>query len=178
MKHIKLVAAVATYVAAIVLANWLTATFGLVAVGFGLLVTAGTFAAGFALLARDFVHRFSGARTSVACVLVGAAISWALASPALAVASVTAFLASEFVDLGVFSRLRGRGFTTGALGSNLVSIPVDTVIFLSIAGFPLTFGAVVGQMIGKWVWATCFPVAVYLLGTRAVLRQPKYVASS
>ena len=41
--------ALATYIASIVAANWMTTTFGLVPIGFGLLVTAGTFAAGFAL---------------------------------------------------------------------------------------------------------------------------------
>ncbi len=43
----------AVYMAAIIAANWMTATYGLVPVGFGLKVTAGTFAAGAVLLVRD-----------------------------------------------------------------------------------------------------------------------------
>jgi uncharacterized PurR-regulated membrane protein YhhQ (DUF165 family) len=159
--------AVAVYVAAVVLANVVTERLGLVSVGFGLLVTAGTYAAGFALLARDFVHRFGGRRWALGAIALGGAISWALSSPALAVASTVAFVSAELVDMGVYEPIRrAKGFIQGALVSNIVSAPIDTVVFLSLAGFPLTVETVVGQFVGKVLWATALPLALYWLWRR------------
>lgn len=141
--------ALTAYIASIVAANWLTATFGLVPVGFGLLVTAGTFAAGIALVARDGVQQTSGKRWVIGAILVGAALSYFTSSPALAIASGLAFLVSELVDLGVFTPLRDRSLATAVLLSSVVSAPVDTVLFLRIAGFPLTWQAVLGQFLVK-----------------------------
>lgn len=167
----KLAISFAAHVLAITAANWMTVNLGLVSVGFGLLVTAGTFAAGFALLARDFVQRYGGIPWALAGVVTGGAISWFMASPALAVASTIAFLGAELVDLGVFTPLRKRGFFTAALASNVVSAPLDTVLFLAIAGFPLTWQAVTGQFIGKVVFATLLPLVVYA-AARSVTSKP------
>lgn len=159
--------AVVAYVAAVVLANVVTERLGLVSVGFGLLVTAGTYAAGFALLARDFVHRFGGRGWALAAIAIGGGLSWALSSPALAVASTVAFVSAEMVDLGVYEPIRRvKGFVQGALVSNIVSAPVDTFVFLSLAGFPLTVETVVGQFVGKVLWATALPLSLYWLGRR------------
>ncbi|WP_210651515.1 VUT family protein [Nocardioides sp. SYSU D00065] len=161
---------VAGYVTAVVLANIVTEQFGLVSVGFGLLVTAGTYAAGFALLARDFVHRFGGRGWAIAAITLGGAISWAFSSPALAVASTVAFVSAELVDLIVYEPIRRtKGFISGALVSNVVSAPIDTFVFLSLAGFPLTLETVGGQFVGKVLWATALPLAIYWLGRRWVL---------
>lgn len=159
-----LAVAVAAYVAAVILANVVTERLGLVSVGFGLLVTAGTYAAGFALLARDFVHRFGGRRWALAAIVLGGVLSWALSSPALAAASTVAFVSAELIDLGVYEPIRRtRGFVQGALVSNIVSAPIDTVVFLSLAGFPLTLETVGGQFVGKVLWATALPLSVYWL---------------
>lgn len=168
----RLALAFAAHVAAIVAANVLTSRYGLVLVGFGLLVTAGTYAAGLALLARDFVQRFGGVRWSITATLLASAVSWFMATPGLAVASALAFLVAELVDLGVFTPLRRRGFVTAALASNVVSAPIDTVAFLWIAGFPLGTEAVAGQFVGKVIWATVVPLAIYSGVRRALLRQP------
>lgn len=157
--------AVAAYVAAVVLANVVTERLGLVSVGFGLLVTAGTYAAGFALLARDFVHRFGGRPWALAAIALGGVLSWALSSPALAGASTVAFVSAELIDLGVYEPIRrAKGFMQGALVSNIASAPVDTVVFLSLAGFPLTLETVGGQFVGKVLWATALPLSLYWLG--------------
>lgn len=152
---------VVAYAASIVLANYMTIHLGLVNVGLGLLVTGGTFAAGFALLARDVVQRFGGIPWALASIVLGGVLSWFLASPALAVASTLAFIGAELVDLAVFTPLRDRGFFRAALTSNVVSAPVDTVLFLYLAGFPLTWQAVTGQFIGKVFWATLIPLALF-----------------
>lgn len=162
--------ALTVYIGAILVANILSANFGLVPVGFGLLVSAGTYAAGFALLSRDFVHTYLGVRGVLVGITIGLALSWFLATPALAMASAVAFLVAEVADMLVFLWIRPRGFVRAALVSNCVSAPVDTVLFLWIAGFPLMFESIVGQMVGKILWATIVPLAVYV-GVRAVVRR-------
>lgn len=162
--------ALAVYIGAILAANILSAHYGLVSVGFGLLVSAGTYAAGFALLSRDFVHRYLGLPAVLAGILVGLFLSWFLATPALAMASATAFLIAEVADLLVFLWIRPRGFVRAALASNIVSAPVDTVLFLWIAGFPLMYESIVGQMVGKILWATMVPLLVFVM-IRAVVRR-------
>ncbi len=164
------VVALLVYVGAIVAANILSANFGLVPVGFGLLVSAGTYAAGFALLSRDFVHAYLGVRGVLVGIAVGLVLSWFLATPALAVASAVAFLVAELADMFVFLWIRPRGFVRAAFISNCVSAPVDTVLFLWIAGFPLTFESIVGQMVGKILWATIVPLALYV-AVRMVARR-------
>jgi uncharacterized PurR-regulated membrane protein YhhQ (DUF165 family) len=163
------------YIAAIVSANVLTDRLGLVPVGFGFLVTAGTFAAGFALLARDYVHEYGGIRLVLVGIAVGAALSAVLASPALALASALAFLAAELADLLVFVRIRHLGFVVAVIVSNLVAAPIDTVVFLAVAGFPVTVHTVVGQLIGKIVWSTLVPLALWVVGRRVVSREPERV---
>lgn len=182
--RLKILAALA-FLATILMANYLTSNYGLVPVGFGLVTTAGTYAAGLAFVLRDslqdsirrtlpdrvvyvedFVeirgHRVSqGTRTELApplhwsvawrtgvVVVVGAALSFALASPAIALASGTAFLLSELLDLGVYTPLRDSGYLRAAVASNLVGSFVDTVVFLTIAGFPV-WSSVPGQMVAK-----------------------------
>lgn len=164
-------ASVAAYGAAVVLANVMTARMGLVPVGFGLMVTAGTYAAGFALLARDFVHRYGGPRWAFAAIAVAGVASWAMSTPALAVASVLAFTVAELADLAVYAPLRKRGFVRASAASNVVGAPIDTVIFLSVAGFGLAWPVVVGQLIGKLLWATALPLLAYAGVRHAVSRE-------
>ena len=134
----------------VVAANTLTASFGLVPIGMGLLVTAGTFAAGVSLVARDWVQQATASRFVVPVLIVVAAIVSAItASPALAIASGIAFLVSEVVDWSVFSPMRERSLPLAVVVSSVVSAPVDTIGFLWLAGFPVTFSAVAGQFIVK-----------------------------
>lgn len=145
--------AVIGYAATIVAANWMTATFGLVPIGFGLAVTAGTFAAGLALVARDAVQLTAGRLVAVAAIVVGALVSAWTSTPAIAVASGVAFLASELVDMAIFSPLRRRSVAGAVVVSSIVSAPVDTVLFLHIAGFGVTWQAVLGQFLVKTAMA-------------------------
>lgn len=139
----------AAYIAVIVAANWLSATFGLIPIGFGLMVTAGTFAAGAALIVRDGLQLVSGRVWLLACIAAGALLSAVTSTPALALASGIAFLASEVVDWGVFTPLRDRSLPLAVVVSSVVSAPIDTVLFLHIAGFGVTWQAVAGQFIVK-----------------------------
>lgn len=143
------VLALAAYIGSIVVANWATDMFGLVPIGFGLMVTAGTFAAGAALLTRDWVQQTSGKVAALIAILAGAALSWWLSNPALAVASGLAFLVSELVDMGVFTPIRKRTLPGAVVASSVVSAPVDTILFLHLAGFGVTWQAVLGQFLVK-----------------------------
>jgi uncharacterized PurR-regulated membrane protein YhhQ (DUF165 family) len=163
--------ALAAYVACIVGANIATNSFGFVPVGFGLAATAGTYAAGLALLARDVVQDVAGRRAVVAAVAVGAALSAWLSTPALALASGAAFLVSELADMAIYTPLRKRGWVRAVLASNLVGSAVDSIVFLGLAGFPI-WSSLPGQMVGKVIWASLIPVAAVVVVRRVVLRQP------
>ena len=157
------------FVAVVLAANAATATFGVVS-WLGVAATAGTWLAGFALVARDAVHDRLGARWVVGCIIVGAALSAAF-SPALAVASAVAFLLSEFADFAVYAPLRRRGRTRAALASNAVGAVVDSALFLALAGFPLSL--LWGQVGIKVATTTAF-VLIWRAG--AVPRQPVHAA--
>lgn len=182
----KLIVSMAAFVGSIILANVLTARYGQVDAGFGLLVTAGTFAAGFALVARDFVHKNGGLRYALAAIAIGTALSYAatrmmdtppIVTPArLAFASALAFCAAELVDLLVYRKTSKRiGFETAIALSGIAAVPVDTILFLKISGFGLTWNALAGQLVGKLVWATAIPIVVFVIveqSRRAVSVQP------
>lgn len=146
------VLAAVTYVAVIVAANWLTDTFGLVTF-LGITVTAGTYAAAAALIARDWVQVTAGRAAVVALIVVGAALSYLTSTPALALASGLAFLVSELVDTAVFTPLRKRSLALAVIVSSLAAAPVDTVLFLNIAGFPVTRETVAAQVVVKTAMA-------------------------
>jgi len=154
----------AGFVGVIVAANAATSALGIVTVA-GVTVTAGTWLAGLAFVARDGLHGAGGSRWVLAAIVAGAAVSAAL-SPALALASGVAFLLSELADWSVYAPLRRRGRTLAALASNVVGSFVDTATFLLIAGFPLALAP--AQVAIKITVS-----AAAVLGVRlAVLRQP------
>ena len=139
---------IAAYIGSIIAANWMTTTFGLVPIGFGLAVTAGTFAAGAALVLRDAVQTVAGKAVVLVAIAAGIAVSYLVADPFIAVASAVAFAGSELVDFAIFTPLRRR-LVAAVVVSSVVSAPIDTILFLHIAGFGVTWQAVLGQFIVK-----------------------------
>lgn len=168
------------YVGSVVLANYLTAHFGLVDIGFGLLTTAGTIAIGGAIMTRDLLQDALGRYAVLGAILAGALISWWLSSPQLAFASGATFLLAEGLEFLVYTPLRRRvGFATGKWGgivgiANVTGAIVDTLLFLNLAGFPITKDVVLGQLVGK-AYITLAVVGVLLLTRRAV---PRLVSQS
>lgn len=156
----KLAISLVGFIAVIIAANFLTARFGLVGIGFGLMVTAGTFAAGAALLLRDAVQNFGNKWWVLGAILIGALLSGITASPQIALASGIAFLVSELVDWAVFTPLRSKSLAAAVLVSSVVSAPVDTVVFLWLAGFELSWQAVLGQFIVKTAMAGLAAVVI------------------
>lgn len=150
----------AAYIGSIVAANWMTTVIGLVPIGLGLSVTAGTFAAGAALVLRDAVQMTAGKITVLAAIAVGSGVSYLVADPMVAVASAAAFAASELADFAVFTPLRNRSLSLAVVVSSVVSAPIDTVLFLSLAGFGVTWQAVLGQFLVKTAMALL--AALYL----------------
>lgn len=149
------------FVAAIVLANWLTTRYGFIPVGFGLHATAGTVAAGATFTLRDDIDDRAGRAWVFALIAVGGLVSWAVADPFLARASVAAFMLAEVADWLVYQPLRRRHWDLAVWGSGLVGAVVDSLIFLWIAfgAVAVTSSAVAGQVVGK-MWAVG---AVWLL---------------
>lgn len=162
----------AAYVAVIVAANVATANLGVVPILIGgLVVTAGTFFAGVALVVRDGLQGYVTRAWMVGAIALGAVVSAVTSHPAIAAASGLAFLVSELVDWGVFTPLRERGrIATGVVVSSLVASPVDTVLFLYLAGFGVTWQAVVGQVLVKTALAL-----VAVAAMRAARAVPQWV---
>jgi len=160
---------VAAFIACVVLANWLTATFGLIPVGFGLVATAGTYAAGLTFVFRDLIHEAGGRWLAVGAIAAGAALSWVVASPALAVASGVTFLVAELADLAVYVPLRRRGLLTAVLVSNVVGFTLDTFLFLYLAGFPITPAVVAGQLLAKATMTALGLCVLWALGRRTAV---------
>lgn len=158
------IATIAGFIACILAANYVTTEFGLVPIGFGLVTTAGTYFAGASFILRDAIQDQLGKRTAIAAIVAGAALSYAISDPFIALASGVAFLFSELADLAVYTPLRKRGYLRAAVASNAVGAFVDTFLFLSIAGFPLAVWQ--GQVIGKLVVTGVFVLAVAAYRTR------------
>lgn len=153
------VATAAMYVGVIVAANWAVAHLQPIPVGFGQSAPAGVLLAGVAFTCRDLLQEVAGMAATIAAILLGAGLSVALSSPALAVASGAAFLLSELADMAVYTPLRNSGRTTAALGlSNTVGAAIDSALFLWLAFGSLTFFA--GQMLGKTYMTLPFILAV------------------
>lgn len=162
----KLLAAlsIVAFLGCILAANYVTTRYGMVPVGFGIMATAGTYLAGVTFVLRDSIQDAYGKAVTVALIVVGAAASFLVADPFIALASGVAFLVSEVADLLVYTPLRRRGYVRAAVASNVVGAVVDTVLFLWIAGFPIA-DAITGQIVGKL--AVTLAVVLAVVGYRA-----------
>lgn len=153
--------AVAAYAATIPAANYMIGNVGtfcvpdgpcLIPVGFGIMAPSGVLMVGLALLLRDAVHETLGKYWALAAIGFGGLLSFVLADPFIAVASIVAFLVSELSDFAVYSKIRERSRELGVLASGVVGSIIDSVLFLYLA-----FGSLAhidGQIAGK-IGVTC-----------------------
>jgi uncharacterized PurR-regulated membrane protein YhhQ (DUF165 family) len=162
----------ATYIGLVVTANVMTSHLGLLPAGFGLMVTAGTFAAGLTIAVRNPLQEVAGRRWVFAAILVGAVLSYLLGAGRIAIASGVTFLVAETLDMTVYTWLRKHGWKRAVVAGITVGAVVDTVLFLALAGFGLSWPVVAGQLLVKAVYAGVlgFPMVKAVL--RAVPRQP------
>ena len=105
---------------------------------------------GFIFVARDFAQREIGHRVIIAMLAAGA-LSYIMADPFVAAASVAAFLFSEFADWAVYS-FTGRSFADRVLLSSAVGTPLDSVVFLGIIG-QLSMAGVLAMTASKMLGA-------------------------
>lgn len=159
-------AAFTVYVAAIILSNYLIVHVGILAgpgvhltpVGFGLLAPSGVWAAAVSFPARDVTQRLGGRWLGVAAILVGAAVSWKISDPHIAVASGITYLCSEAADMAVYTPLQKRWFVPAVFASGCVAIVVDSILFLHLAGL-YSLPSLEGLVLGKfWVILAAVPV--------------------
>lgn len=152
------------------LANWMIGNVGTVCVPDGpclipvapeVMAPSGVLMIGLALVLRDLVQRRLGLRWVMAAIIAGAALSGAVAPPALVVASATAFLLSEMADLMVYTPLQERRLVLAVLLSSVVGLVVDSVVFLYLAFGSLDF--LMGQVLGKgWMVLAALPFIALL----------------
>ncbi|MEM7053768.1 MAG: queuosine precursor transporter [Pseudomonadota bacterium] len=85
----------------------------------------------------DLTNRLRGPRDARKVVWVGFAlavlVSMFLASPRIALASGTAFIVSQMLDISVFDSLRRQGWWQPPLFSSAVGSAVDTALFFALA---------------------------------------------
>ncbi|HXV30428.1 MAG TPA: VUT family protein, partial [Sinorhizobium sp.] len=107
----------------------------------GDLWTWGAFSYPFAFLVTDLTNRQFGpqiARRVVAAgFVVGVALSIYFATPRIAIASGTAFLFGQLLDISVFNRLRQQTWWRAPLAGSLLGSGLDTAMFFSFAFAPL-----------------------------------------
>jgi uncharacterized PurR-regulated membrane protein YhhQ (DUF165 family) len=118
------------------------------------ILTWGAFSYPVAFLVTDLTNRTLGTAKARLVVVAGFAVAvvlsiW-LATPRIAIASGSAFLFAQFLDISIFDRLRRAAWWQAPLFSSLVSSALDTLIFFSLAFAPafalLDFGGAEGSL--------------------------------
>lgn len=142
------------YLFSILLSAWLVQYVGVVPVWFGVNAPAGAYVIGLTMVLRDLLQDQLGARPVYVAIIIGALLS-AFVSPNIAFASAIGFCISELVDQFVYTPIRKHSLVFAVIISNVVSILVDTIIFLySVFG---NFDYFIGQVLAKF-FATIFAV--------------------
>ncbi len=107
----------------------------------GDLLTYGAFTYPVAFLVTDLTNRQFGPRTARKVVfigfVVGVALSFVTSSPRIAVASGSAYLVGQLLDISVFNRLRQLAWWKAPLIGSILGSIMDTVIFFSLAFAPI-----------------------------------------
>ncbi|TCT05867.1 hypothetical protein EDC22_11237 [Tepidamorphus gemmatus] len=146
-------------------------------------LTWGAFSYPFAFLVTDLTNRRFGPVAARRVVYAGFAIAVALsvwlATPRIALASGTAFLAAQLVDVWIFHRLRRQAWWQAPLASSLIGATVDTTLFFSLAfaGSGIGEADYWGLVLPVWVawavfdWMVKLVHAVAMLGPFHLLRR-------
>lgn len=109
-----------------------------------------TLIVGLVFILRDFAQREIGHKVLVA-MGIGAMLSYIMADPFVAIASVVAFFISEMVDWAVYTYTK-RPLGQRILLSSAIGTPIDSAVFLSMLGFFSPVGFLL-MVIGKMVAA-------------------------
>lgn len=114
----------------------------LLGIQLGDLLTWGAFTYPVAFLVTDLTNRQFGPsiarRVVLAGFVVGVAVSFWTSVPRIAIASGSAFLVGQLLDISVFNRLRRQTWWQAPLAGSLAGSALDTLLFFSLA-FASTF---------------------------------------
>ena len=133
------------------------------------ILTLGAFTYPIAFFVTDLTNRKFGPQMARRVVAVGFLLAvilsiW-LASPRIAIASGSAFLLAQLLDVSIFDRLRQSGWWQAPLVSSLLGSVVDTVLFFGLAFAPifnvLDFGGKDGSL--------AFPIPLLGIGPEVQL---------
>lgn len=97
----------------------------------GTMWSVGSVLAGAVFVVRDYAQKELGHKLIFIPMIAAAVLSYLMASPFVAFASLLAFSASEVCDYLAFTFKKGS-FKSKVILSSVVSIPVDTAIFLFV----------------------------------------------
>lgn len=136
------------YLSSILLANVIVNTFGIVTV-LGLTFPAGAPLIGMTFTLRDMVQRRWG-KLHCWWWMLAASLITVLFNPTLAYASFAAFLVAEGIDWVIYTAVPGS-FVKRVLLSNLVGLPMDSIVFVALA-FGWIWPAIIGQTLVKLVF--------------------------
>ena len=100
-------------------------------------LTWGAFVYPIAFLVTDLTNRSLGPKAARLVIVAGFVLAvilsvW-LATPRIAMASGTAFLVAQLIDVAIFDRLRAGSWWRAPLASSTLGSAVDTALFFSIA---------------------------------------------
>lgn len=145
MRYLRYTSVYALLMATIVVASNFFVQFPLsgsfLGVELGDLLTWGAFTYPVAFLVTDLTNRQFGPsiarRVVLAGFVVGVAVSFWTSMPRIAIASGTAFLFGQLLDISVFNRLRRQTWWQAPLAGSLVGSAIDTLLFFSLAFAPL-----------------------------------------
>lgn len=162
------------------------------------LLTWGAFTYPVAFLVTDLTNRRFGPAAARIVVISGfvlaVALSIWLATPRIAIASGSAFLVAQLLDVAVFQRLRRSAWWKAPLISSVIGSVIDTILFFGVAfsagfafldtgfgledgslGFPVPFLGIGGDVplwlsLGAGDFCVKILVALVLLAPYRVLR--------
>lgn len=105
--------------------------------GLGDILTWGAFTYPLAFLVNDLTNRRFGPQAARKVVLfgfvLGVIMSIWLATPRIAIASGSAFLFAQLLDISVFNRLRRQSWWKAPFAAAMVGSVIDTILFFGIA---------------------------------------------
>lgn len=153
------------YILSILLANIFVDYFGIVTV-LGLTFPAGVVWVGLCFSFRDFAQRYWGIWKIWIFISIATIITLFM-NWQIALASVSAFLISEFVDWLIFT-ISKRDFIHRIWISNTISTPLDSILFVVLA-FGWNFDAIYGQAIIKYISSLLvIPIILYYNRNRSM----------
>jgi uncharacterized PurR-regulated membrane protein YhhQ (DUF165 family) len=106
-------------------------------INLGDILTWGAFTYPVAFLITDLTNRQFGPQTARKVVfagfVVGVGLSFYTSVPRIAIASGSAYLAGQLLDISVFNRLRRQAWWRAPLTGSLIGSALDTIMFFSFA---------------------------------------------